>query len=358
MFHKTPSTRSRNPHQARQSRITMNVKTNIIVLTFTLYFSFLLLGSALNSLRLCHRNIVLLHGYFHEMDTVYLVLELAPEGELYKTYLRAQKGMEMHLAADFTHDLASALMYLKRHHIAHRDIKPENLLLFPNMSCGKRIGQKLKLCDFGWAVHAPAPYHNMRRTLCGTPEYVPPEMLEYEDGQDYDSSDDEDSVSDSESGVTEQYYIGDGKRCRKLKYLSTGKCKSYDARHVDSWALGVLAYEMVLGKTPFYLSKKEKKRVMDDCGYPVEQESNFELIRQFTHVPKLDLSHGNLHESTTYEELAMFEAFVNAHMVRKPTLRQSINKAIEHPWLNMGYDMDLSVHSPVFSSRLESTKRS
>jgi serine/threonine protein kinase len=34
----------------------------------------------------------------------------------------------------------------------------------------------LKIADFGWAVHAPSPY-NVRRTLCGTPEYLAPEML-------------------------------------------------------------------------------------------------------------------------------------------------------------------------------------
>ena len=185
----------------------MNMKTIIIVLTFCFNFLFLLLIYALNSIRLSHENIVQLYGYFHEIDTAYLVLELAPEGELYNTYLRKQKGIKMRIAAAFTLDLTSALMYLKRHHIVHRDIKPENLLLFPQMSSlsGKRIGQKLKLCDFGWAVHAPAPCHNMRRTLCGTPEYVPPEMLEYEDGQGYDS-DDEDSESDS--NVTKRYYIG------------------------------------------------------------------------------------------------------------------------------------------------------
>jgi serine/threonine protein kinase len=41
---------------------------------------------------------------------------------------------------------------------------------------------ELKIADFGWSVHAP---HNRRRTLCGTLDYLPPEMVE---GRDHDSS--------------------------------------------------------------------------------------------------------------------------------------------------------------------------
>lgn len=39
------------------------------------------------------------------------------------------------------------------------------------------IGNKgeLKIADFGWSVHAP---NNRRHTLCGTLDYLPPEMIE------------------------------------------------------------------------------------------------------------------------------------------------------------------------------------
>ena len=67
----------------------------------------------------------------------------------------------------------------------------------------------MKLCDFGWSIFAPEK--TIRSTLCGTPEYVPPEMLK--NGQ-------ENSWHDF--------------------------CQ-YDVRYIDVWSLGVLAVEMIDG---------------------------------------------------------------------------------------------------------------
>lgn len=62
--------------------------------------------------------------------------------------------------------LAGALLYCHSKHVIHRDIKPENLLL--------GLNGELKIADFGWSVHAP---NSRRRTLCGTLDYLPPEMV-------------------------------------------------------------------------------------------------------------------------------------------------------------------------------------
>ncbi len=102
--------------------------------------------------------------------------------------------------------LRSVLHYLRTSKavpIIHRDIKPENILVQKHTS-GPYAGQlRLKLADFGWAV-AMVP-DSYRVTLCGTPEYMPPEV------------------------VTEDAYSG----------------------AFDVWTLGVLLYEMLLGTTPF-----------------------------------------------------------------------------------------------------------
>jgi aurora kinase, other len=63
--------------------------------------------------------------------------------------------------------MADALKYLHQKHVIHRDIKPENILI--------GLRGDLKIGDFGWSVHAPK---SRRQTLCGTLDYLPPEMVE------------------------------------------------------------------------------------------------------------------------------------------------------------------------------------
>ncbi|XP_069113543.1 aurora kinase C-like isoform X2 [Argopecten irradians] len=140
-----------------------------------------------------HPNILRLFGYFHDKSRVYLILEFAPKGELYKELTKNTRFDEKQTAS-YIHQLTSALLYCHSKKVIHRDIKPENLLLGNN--------GELKIADFGWSVHAPS---SRRATLCGTLDYLPPEMIEG---------------------------------------------KLHDEK-VDIWSLGVLCYEFLVGKPPF-----------------------------------------------------------------------------------------------------------
>uniref|UniRef100_H0ZDQ2 non-specific serine/threonine protein kinase n=1 Tax=Taeniopygia guttata TaxID=59729 RepID=H0ZDQ2_TAEGU len=140
-----------------------------------------------------HPNILRLYGYFHDVTRVYLILEHAPRGEVYRELQRLSKFDEQRTATYIT-ELADALSYCHSKRVIHRDIKPENLLLGSN--------GELKIADFGWSVHAPS---SRRTTLCGTLDYLPPEMIE---GRTHDEK-------------------------------------------VDIWSLGVLCYEFLVGKPPF-----------------------------------------------------------------------------------------------------------
>ncbi|NXQ64609.1 AURKA kinase, partial [Anthoscopus minutus] len=148
-----------------------------------------------------HPNILRLYGYFHDVTRVYLILEHAPRGEVYRELQRLTKFDEQRTATvdcsfctQYITELADALSYCHSKRVIHRDIKPENLLLGSN--------GELKIADFGWSVHAPS---SRRTTLCGTLDYLPPEMIE---GRTHDEK-------------------------------------------VDIWSLGVLCYEFLVGKPPF-----------------------------------------------------------------------------------------------------------
>ncbi|GMI19986.1 hypothetical protein TrCOL_g6701 [Triparma columacea] len=118
--------------------------------------------------RLDHVCILRLFGYFHNQSHVYLILEEATGGEVYKKMSDNGGRLPLLTSLSYVYDVALALSYLRIRNVMHRDIKPENMLLGAD--------GRVKLSDFGWAIHAPRK-EARRSTLCGTPEYVAPEML-------------------------------------------------------------------------------------------------------------------------------------------------------------------------------------
>ncbi len=114
---------------------------------------------------LCHRNILRFYGYFVHDTEVYIILEYAPNGNLWtKLHEQPNKRFDEKSAARYILSCTEALIYLHERDIIHRDIKPENLLLGEN--------DELKIADFGCSVNT---HNQRRRTICGTPDYIPPE---------------------------------------------------------------------------------------------------------------------------------------------------------------------------------------
>ncbi|KAL1407950.1 spindle assembly checkpoint kinase [Vanrija albida] len=140
-----------------------------------------------------HPNIIRLYDYFSDDKHLYLMMEFAGQGELYKQLAKRGRFSERR-AAKIVAQVADGLAYLHAKNVIHRDIKPENLLV--------GMDGEVKIGDFGWSVYSP---HGSQRTLCGTLSYVSPEMVL---GQPH-------------------------------------------GRAIDIWALGVLTYELVVGREPF-----------------------------------------------------------------------------------------------------------
>ncbi|KAJ5193018.1 hypothetical protein N7449_009160 [Penicillium cf. viridicatum] len=115
-----------------------------------------------------HPNLLCLKEPFDESDGAYLVLELAPEGELFNWIVNNEKMTEDETRGVFR-QLFDGLKYLHERGIVHRDIKPENILVADR-------DLKVKLGDFGLAKIIGE--ESFTTTLCGTPSYVAPEILQ------------------------------------------------------------------------------------------------------------------------------------------------------------------------------------
>lgn len=165
-----------------------------------------------------HPNILRLFGYFHDEHRIFLILEYAPKGELYKQLRHGP--FDESTAAAYAACVAHSLDYCHSKHVIHRDIKPENILMGTN--------GEIKIADFGWSVHAPS---DRRTTLCGTLDYLPPEMVE----------------------------------------------QSTHDHTVDLWALGVLIYEFIVGKAPFEM--------------PSQSATHMKILRVDYRIPYNTMSH-------------------------------------------------------------------
>uniref|UniRef100_F7BGM9 Protein serine kinase H2 n=1 Tax=Ornithorhynchus anatinus TaxID=9258 RepID=F7BGM9_ORNAN len=149
--------------------------------------------------RVSHCNIIQLIEVFEIRDRVYLVMELATGGELLDRVI-AQGSFTERDATRVLQMVADGIRYLHSLRITHRNLKPENLLYYH-----PGVESKILITDFGLASSGKASSNWSMTTLCGTPEYMAPEIL------------------------------------LRNPYTSA----------VDMWALGVITYILLSGMLPF-----------------------------------------------------------------------------------------------------------
>ena len=155
--------------------------------------------------RVHHPNVVKLFGHFEDNNYCYFIMEYIPGGNIYSLVQRL-KPVSLQGIASIMKEVISAVYFL--HHmnpkIVHRDIKPENVLLDQ--------GNHAKLTDFGWSNYMEGDIK--RTTVCGTPVYLAPEII-------------------NNMGHDE---------------------------HVDIWCIGVLLFELIVGRPPFSGETEQKVR--------------------------------------------------------------------------------------------------
>ena len=86
--------------------------------------------------------------------------------------MRAAKVLDEYNCASVIGCIASAIAYMHTLSICHRDLKPENCLV---ISAAESERLRVKITDFGLATQIAR--NQVLFTVCGTPTYVPPEVI-------------------------------------------------------------------------------------------------------------------------------------------------------------------------------------
>ena len=112
-----------------------------------------------------HPFILGLEAWYQDEEELYLLVELALGGELFST-LRDSGKFDESTARFYGACVADGFIYLHDRKIVYRDLKPENVLFDPD--------GYIKIIDFGFSKIV----NDRTFTLCGTPEYLSPEMIQ------------------------------------------------------------------------------------------------------------------------------------------------------------------------------------
>ena len=173
-----------------------------------------------------HDNIIEMLDAFETPSDFCVVTEFA-QGELFEI-LEVDTSLSEEVVQTIARQLVAALHYLHSNRIIHRDMKPQNILIAADGT--------VKLCDFGFA-RAMSQDTFVLTSIKGTPLYMAPEL------------------------VQEQPYTP----------------------AVDIWSMGVILYELFVGKPPFYTTsiyKLIKQIVNESPSYPSAMSKSFRDLLQ------------------------------------------------------------------------------
>lgn len=150
--------------------------------------------------QLNHPNIVSLKEVLKNKRHMFLITELVKNGDLFDRLALQHKFSEVE-SRDMFRQMLDAVSYCHSRGICHRDLKLENILLTEDLH--------VKIADFGFSnIFLSDGIENeiILKTLCGTSNYLPPEILRHE---------------------------------------------PYSGSQVDVWCLGIILFSMVAGRLPF-----------------------------------------------------------------------------------------------------------
>ncbi|XP_030254906.1 serine/threonine-protein kinase 17A [Sparus aurata] len=204
------------------------------------------------------RRVVNLHQVYEMASEMVLVLEFAAGGEIFNQCVsdREDEAFSEGDVKRLMRQILEGVSFLHQNNVVHLDLKPQNILL---TSCSP-LGD-IKIVDFGLSRMVSS--HRELREIMGTPEYVAPEILNYEP-------------------------------------ISTA---------TDMWSIGVLAYVMLTGISPFLGEDKQET---------------------FLNISQLNVSYSE-------EELQQLDpaalCFIQTLLRKQPQDRATAEQCLQHPWL-------------------------
>lgn len=144
-----------------------------------------------------HPRLIRLHDAFEDDDEMVLIYEFMSGGELFERITDEGYHMSEAEVVNYMRQICEAVRHMHEKNIIHLDLKPENIM------CQTKTSKNIKLIDFGLATKLDP--HEIVKITTGTAEFAAPEIVEREP-------------------------VG---------------------FYTDMWAVGVLAYVLLSGLSPF-----------------------------------------------------------------------------------------------------------
>ena len=216
-----------------------------------------------------HPNVLDLAYTFEDKDAVYFLSEFCSSGDLYSLVDGGNRRLSEAEAASLFMQLATAVQFCHSHGIVHRDIKPENILLTNPCSYSatppRASNLRVKVADFGMAVRLVAGEKAME--CVGSLLHQAPEV-----------------------------FFG----------------RPYDAK-ADVWSMGVVLYELVVGKAPLLASDERH-------------------MRQLMHRRSINFAPRGVHMSKPLQSL------LKGMLEFDQSKRMSATEVLNHPWFRAAHD--------------------
>eukprot|EP00918_Siedleckia_nematoides_P063988 GHVU01139199.1.p1 GENE.GHVU01139199.1~~GHVU01139199.1.p1 ORF type:complete len:331 (+),score=66.42 GHVU01139199.1:538-1530(+) len=251
-----------------------------------------------------HSNILQLYGWFHSDSRIYLILEIAPGGELMD--LLAEGGLAEPVASRYMYQMISAMNHCHKRNVLHRDLKPENILF--------DLDGRLKLADFGWAAHLAS------RDDAGLEEKKAADgSVIGGGGLDQDLS----ARGGSPSRNPHWGYMQKRRKtfCGTFDYLAPEICnREWYGKEVDIWCLGVLCFELATGGPPFQIDPSVEKVEGEARARALQQA----LIKEGQLEPCL-ARHPHLSEE--------LRDFLRRCLCKDPSRRITMAEMLPHPFI-------------------------